>query len=57
MTHPPTIHTPPQVEDGSSGELWVSGPSVAQGYWNKPEISEKTFRAVLARARDRPWAK
>ncbi len=30
------------------GEIWISGPSVAQGYWNRPEDSEKTFRAMLA---------
>ena len=28
------------------GEIWFSGPSVAKGYWNKPELSEQTFRAV-----------
>lgn len=27
------------------GEIWVSGPSVAQGYWNKPEETTQTFRA------------
>jgi acyl-CoA synthetase (AMP-forming)/AMP-acid ligase II len=30
------------------GEIWVSGPSVAQGYWNRPEISQATFGAMLA---------
>ncbi|HKH45252.1 MAG TPA: amino acid adenylation domain-containing protein, partial [Thermoanaerobaculia bacterium] len=30
------------------GEIWVSGGSVAQGYWNRPEQSEATFRAELA---------
>ena len=30
------------------GEIWVSGGSVAQGYWNRPEQSEITFRARLA---------
>ncbi|HEX6509319.1 MAG TPA: AMP-binding protein [Chloroflexota bacterium] len=30
------------------GEIWVTGPSVAQGYWNRPEETEKTFRARLA---------
>jgi acyl-CoA synthetase (AMP-forming)/AMP-acid ligase II len=29
------------------GEIWVSGDSVAQGYWQKPEESERTFRATL----------
>lgn len=30
------------------GEIWVSGPSVAQGYWNAPAISRDTFGARLA---------
>ncbi len=30
---------------GQVGELWVSGPSVAGGYWGKPELSEETFQA------------
>ncbi len=30
------------------GEIWLSGPSAAQGYWGKPEESERTFRARLA---------
>lgn len=33
---------------GREGEIWVSGPSVAQGYWNRPEESETVFRAKLA---------
>ncbi|HEY9401515.1 MAG TPA: amino acid adenylation domain-containing protein, partial [Pyrinomonadaceae bacterium] len=30
------------------GEIWVSGESIAAGYWNRPEQSERTFRAKLA---------
>ncbi len=30
------------------GEIWVTGPSVAQGYWKRPEDTEHTFRAYLA---------
>jgi acyl-CoA synthetase (AMP-forming)/AMP-acid ligase II len=30
------------------GEIWVSGPSIAQGYWNQPEQTEKIFHAYLA---------
>ncbi len=27
------------------GEIWVAGDSVAQGYWNQRELTEKTFQA------------
>jgi acyl-CoA synthetase (AMP-forming)/AMP-acid ligase II/acyl carrier protein len=37
------------------GEIWVSGPSVAQGYWNKPEETERTFRAYLADTGEGPF--
>lgn len=30
------------------GEVWVRGPSVAGGYWNRQQESENTFRACLA---------
>jgi natural product biosynthesis luciferase-like monooxygenase protein len=34
--------------EGSTGEIWVSGPSVAQGYWGRREESDATFCARLA---------
>ncbi|MES1243271.1 MAG: amino acid adenylation domain-containing protein [Acidobacteriota bacterium] len=36
------------LDDGATGEVWVSGGSVAQGYWNRPELTERTFQARLA---------
>ena len=33
--------------EGEIGEIWVTGPSIAKGYWNRPEESEQTFRARL----------
>jgi 8-amino-7-oxononanoate synthase len=33
---------------GRIGEIWVSGPSVAQGYWNRSEETEATFNALLS---------
>ncbi len=33
--------------DNQVGEIWVSGPSVAQGYWNKPLETEQNFHAYL----------
>ncbi|HEV7505648.1 MAG TPA: amino acid adenylation domain-containing protein [Thermoanaerobaculia bacterium] len=38
---------------GGVGEIWVAGPSVAGGYWNRPQESERTFRAKLAGVADR----
>jgi acyl-CoA synthetase (AMP-forming)/AMP-acid ligase II len=37
------------------GEIWVSSPSVAQGYWNQPEETERTFRAYLADTGEGPF--
>ncbi len=31
------------LPNGTVGELWVRGPNVALGYWNKPEESARTF--------------
>jgi len=33
--------------DGKVGEVWVSGPSVAAGYWNRPEESEAVFSVYM----------
>ncbi|MCH7615696.1 MAG: AMP-binding protein, partial [Nitrospinae bacterium] len=37
------------------GEIWVSGPSVAQGYWNQIEATHRTFRAFLADSGEGPF--
>ncbi|HEY0404306.1 MAG TPA: amino acid adenylation domain-containing protein, partial [Pyrinomonadaceae bacterium] len=37
------------------GEIWVSGQSVAQGYWNRPEETELTFQAYLPETGDGPF--
>ncbi|MGH9956589.1 MAG: beta-ketoacyl synthase N-terminal-like domain-containing protein, partial [Pyrinomonadaceae bacterium] len=33
---------------GEIGEIWVSSPSVAQGFWNRAEETKSTFQAHLA---------
>jgi amino acid adenylation domain-containing protein len=33
---------------GQVGEIWIQGPSVAQGYWNLTEETERSFHAVAA---------
>jgi acyl-CoA synthetase (AMP-forming)/AMP-acid ligase II/acyl carrier protein len=37
-----------QCPSGMVGEIWVSGPSVAQGYWNQAEETETRFHARLS---------
>src|SRR5215217_896440 len=39
---------------GQVGEIWVSGGSVAQGYWRKPEQSKETFQARPVGAEEGP---
>ncbi len=34
--------------EGTTGEIWLAGPHVAQGYWRQPAETEKTFGARLA---------
>ncbi|OZH52857.1 AMP-binding protein [Hydrocoleum sp. CS-953] len=41
--------------EGEVGEIWVSGPSIAQGYWHKPEETKQTFAAYLAEAPQEPF--
>jgi 8-amino-7-oxononanoate synthase len=40
---------------GETGEIWVSGPSVAKGYWKKPKETEETFRAFLKESGEGPF--
>jgi acyl-CoA synthetase (AMP-forming)/AMP-acid ligase II len=40
---------------GQVGEIWVSGSSVAKGYWNRPEQTRKTFQAYLADTKEGPF--
>ncbi len=42
-------------EPGEIGEIWVSGPSVAGGYWRKPEASERDFTARIDESGEGPF--
>jgi amino acid adenylation domain-containing protein len=37
------------VADGDVGELWVSGPTVMQGYWGRPERTSQTLKNIEPR--------
>lgn len=37
------------------GEIWLSGSNITQGYWNKPEQTEHTFRAFTVDKGEGPF--
>ncbi len=49
IVDPDNLTPCPEDENGvtSVGEIWVTGQSIAQGYWNRPDESERTFYARL----------
>jgi fatty-acyl-CoA synthase len=36
-------HCGQEVPTGETGEVWIQGPHVFSGYWNKPEVSAETL--------------
>ncbi|MBI3837083.1 MAG: aminotransferase class I/II-fold pyridoxal phosphate-dependent enzyme [Planctomycetia bacterium] len=52
IAHPENLTSLPADQ---VGEIWVSGPSVAQGYWNRPEETQRTFRAFLKDTGEGPF--
>jgi 8-amino-7-oxononanoate synthase/acyl carrier protein len=44
-----------ECEPGRIGEIWVQSPSVAQGYWNKPEATQGVFQAYIAGTNEGPF--
>jgi acyl-CoA synthetase (AMP-forming)/AMP-acid ligase II len=44
-----------RLADGAVGEIWVSDPSLAVGYWENPAETERTFGARLADTGEGPF--
>ena len=40
---------------GRVGEIWIKGPNVARGYWNRPDENQQTFGAHLADTGEGPF--
>jgi acyl-CoA synthetase (AMP-forming)/AMP-acid ligase II len=49
----PVTRRPCQADE--VGEIWIAGPSVARGYWQRPEETEQTFSAFLSGTSDGPF--
>ena len=47
--------TQTEVEPGGVGEIWVSGPSVGQGYWHSADLTDRSFNARLSDTGDGPF--
>lgn len=41
-----------RMPEGRVGEIWVAGPSVARGYWQRPDLSIETFGAGFSDKRE-----
>ena len=52
IADPETLTT---CSDGRIGEVWVSGPSVALGYWRRREATQDTFEAYLKDSGEGPF--
>ncbi|MDF5752448.1 fatty acyl-AMP ligase [Spongiactinospora sp. TRM90649] len=44
-----------RLPEGRVGEIWVAGPDMADGYWNRPQESEQTFGARIADTGEGPF--
>jgi acyl-CoA synthetase (AMP-forming)/AMP-acid ligase II/acyl carrier protein len=43
------------LPEGAEGEIWVSGPTVTRGYWNRPTETRATFEAHTSDTGEGPF--
>ncbi|ACB53106.1 AMP-dependent synthetase and ligase [Crocosphaera subtropica ATCC 51142] len=48
-------HSLTECKNNQVGEIWVSGGSVAKGYWQKPDKTKETFEAYLSDTKEGPF--
>ena len=44
-----------RCQEGQVGEIWLSGESVASGYWRRPSATIETFKAYLSNSQEGPF--
>jgi acyl-CoA synthetase (AMP-forming)/AMP-acid ligase II/acyl carrier protein len=44
-----------ECPDRIIGEIWIRSPSVAKGYWKRPNQTQQTFRARIRQTREGPF--
>ncbi len=52
IVNPDTAH---ECKPGEIGEIWVKGPSVSPGYYERPEETSETFQNYIAGSNDGPY--
>lgn len=49
------VHEGRDAEPGTTGEIWVNGPTLARGYWRNPEATHAAFQDGWLRTGDVGW--
>lgn len=52
IANPDTLN---RCDNNEVGEIWVSGPSIGHGYWNRPQETAQTFDAYLQDTGEGPF--